>query len=561
MKKLSQEKASQLSKRFEYIWSEANQWRTQWQDISQYLCPERGIFDSNPNKATSVDHQKIIDSTGDDALRTMAAGLASGMSSPSRPWFKIALSDKELQKQKPVKLWLEDSEQRMYAVLDRSNFYGSCVQVYEEAGGFGTGSMTIVEDYETVIRCRTFTIGEYALGLDKNNRICTFGRKVYKTISQMVEEFGKDNVSPEVLTAYEQNNDYWVLACGMIEKNDDRMPGLKDAQNMEYRSIWWEDGKLAQSQLSISGYNEFPVMCPRWKTRNSSAVYGIGPGAKALGDIKMLQKQHVKKLLAVDKIIDPPTQRDANVEGETSFTPGGETFVSQSVPNGGVRPAYQIAINLNDIRLDIQETQNRIKRQFFYDLFLMFQNNDNRITATEAIKKFQEKAQVLGPALESFTDDFLDPALARVFAIMSRTGQIAEPPQELMGQDFKFEYTSILAQALKSESVASIEQFSQFAIGFTQAFPESRDVINADESLKIIGDKMGVPVGMLRDDAEIAAIREQRQQQEAYAQQQENINQTVDAAHKMSQTPLGNTTALNAVASGEATIPGVGGNA
>jgi hypothetical protein len=561
MKTLNAEKSALMLKRFENIWAEANQWRTHWMDISQYLCPERGIFDSTPNKTTSVDYQKIIDSTGDDALRTMAAGLASGMSSPGRPWFKMALTNKEMQKSKQVKLWLEDTEQRMYAVLDRSNFYGSCVQVYEETGAFGTGAMSIVEDIETVIRCRTFTVGEYGIGLDETNRIKSFARKVYKTVSQLVNEFGKDNVSPDVLRAYERSEDFWVLCCGLIEPNDDRLPGLVDSKNMPFRSVWWEDGKLKQGELSVSGYNEFPNMCPRWKTRNSSAVYGIGPGAKALGDIKMLQKQHVKKLYAVDKIVDPPTIRDANVDGETSFLPSGETFVSQTVSNGGVRPAYQIAINLNDVRLDIQETQNRIKRQFFYDLFLMFQNNDTRITATEAIKKFQEKAQVLGPALESFTDDFLDPALARVFSIMSRTGQIAEPPQELMNQDFKFEYTSILAQALKSEAVSSIEQFAQFAIAFAHSFPESGDVINTDESLKIIGDKMGIPVGMLRDDEEIAAIRGQRQQQTAYAQQQENINQTVDAAHKMSQTSLGNTTALNAVAGGEVTIPGVGGNA
>ena len=559
MQKLDKATSTKITKRFSGMWSEADQWRSKWQSISEYLCPERGIFDNDPNKAFAVDNQKIIDSTGDDALRTLAAGLASGMSSPSRPWFRISISDKELSKYKPVKLWMEDTTNRMYSVLDRSNFYGSCVQIYEETGAFGTGAMYIGEDYETVIRCRTFTVGEYVIGLDSTNRVNAFGRKIYMTVFNMIEEFGEANVSPEVLNMYKNNEDKNILLCNLIDKNSGRIPGLKDSSNMPYRSIWWEDGKLSQYQLRVSGFEEFPVMVPRWKVRNTSAIYGVSPGWKAIGDIRMLQKQHVQKILASDLVNNPPTQRDANVDGETSFLPGSENFYSGTVPNGGVRAAYQINPDLNSMRLDIQETQQRIKRQFFYDLFLMFQNDTRTgVTATEIIKKFQEKAQVLGPALESFTDDFLDPSLARVYGIMARTGQVAEPPEELAGVNFKFEYTSILAQAQKSEGVAAVEQFSQFALGMMQAFPESGDVVDPDEVIKGVGEKLGVPVSMVRDENEVAAIRQQRAKQQQAAADQERINQTIAGAKTMSDTPMGNTTALDAVVNGEATIPGIG---
>jgi hypothetical protein len=559
MRKLSGDSVKKVTQMFVTAWDEANEWRSKWMDISQYLCPERGIFDSTPNKAYAVDHQKIIDSTGDDALRTMAAGFASGMSNPSMPWFKIFLADKELMEYKPVKLWLEDTTERMYSVLSRSNYYGSCVQVYKETGAFGTGAMYIEEDYETVIRCRTFTVGEYAIVLDSKNRLAGFATKRYMTASQLVEEYGKENVSPEVLRVYEDGREIYILVCNLIKKNDSRIPGFKDARNKSFISIHWEDGKLDQGELRVSGYDEFPTMCPRWETRNSSATYGIGPGWKALGDIKQLQKQHVQKLLAADKVNNPPTQRDANVDGESSFLPGGETFYSGTVPNGGVRAAYQINPDLNSMRLDIQETQGRIKNQFFYNLFLMFQGETGSATATEIMKKFQEKVQVLGPVYESFTDEFHDLALARVFAIMSRTGQIAEPPEELENKEFKFEYTSILAQALKMEGLTGVEQFSAFALDFIQAFPEAADVINADEVIKGHGEKIGLPVKMIRDENETMAIRQKRLQQQQYAQQQEQINQTIAGAKTMSETPMGNTTALDAVASGDMTISGIGG--
>ena len=63
---------------------------------------------------------------------------------------------------------------------------------------------------------------------------------------------------------------------------------------------------------------------------------------------------------------------------------------------------------------------------------------------------------------------------------------------------------------------------------------------------------------MVRDENEVAAIRQQRAKQQQAAADQERINQTIAGAKTMSDTPMGNTTALDAVVNGEATIPGIG---
>ena len=48
----------------------------------------------------------IYDSTATRALRVLAAGIMSGMTSPSRPWFRLTVSDDKLMDRQAVKLWL-----------------------------------------------------------------------------------------------------------------------------------------------------------------------------------------------------------------------------------------------------------------------------------------------------------------------------------------------------------------------------------------------------------------------------------------------------------------------
>ncbi|MBQ9200687.1 MAG: hypothetical protein IJ141_10970, partial [Lachnospiraceae bacterium] len=81
-----------------------------WQEISEYILPGRGIFDkSEPNQGDRRD-KKIIDPTAPQALHVLSAGLQGGLTSPSRPWFRLTVSDSELADYAPVRLWLDDVE-------------------------------------------------------------------------------------------------------------------------------------------------------------------------------------------------------------------------------------------------------------------------------------------------------------------------------------------------------------------------------------------------------------------------------------------------------------------
>ena len=59
--------------------------------------------------------------------------------------------------------------------------------------------------------------------------------------------------------------------------------------------------------LRESGFKTFRALCPRWATSGGD-IYGNSPGMEALGDIKQLQHEQLRKSEAIDYKLRPPLQ-------------------------------------------------------------------------------------------------------------------------------------------------------------------------------------------------------------------------------------------------------------
>ena len=134
----------------------------------------------------------MINETPVFALRTLAAGLMAGLTSPARPWFRLSIRDMDVSDNTPVRLWLDEVTKRILTVLSRATVTTLCT--YEELGCFGTGCMLIEEDYDDVIRCQTLTAGEYYLA--SSSRIDTLYREYVLATGQVVERFGLEACHP-----------------------------------------------------------------------------------------------------------------------------------------------------------------------------------------------------------------------------------------------------------------------------------------------------------------------------------------------------------------------------
>ncbi len=550
--------------RFQMLKLEAmSKWYQRWRDLSRYINPKRGFFEGYvPNYNAQIDYRLIIDDNPAAYARVLAAGMQSGLTSPSLPWFKSGVGNPEIEAMDDVKLWLATVDKVMFDIFSRSNFYDCTHQTYEELGLFGTGSFGIFEDFESVIRCRSHTIGEYYLSIDAKGRVNGFARQFWMTADQMVNEYGWKNVSMMVQAAYRaQNRDQFFLVTTLCEENTTRIEGNATFRGMKYRSITWETQVAAtqKQSLKVSGYHEFPYMCPRWDTTTTADVYGVGPGWYALGNIKMLYRMQKDSLLAINKVADPPVQLDASVEGPANMLPGGITRTSSTTPNGGVRPSYQVSPDINAIEGKIEKTDKKIASRFYADLFMMMINSqDSQKTAREIVERHEEKLFMLGPVIGRVKSDMLDPAYSRTFAIAMRAGLIPPAPKIIQGMMLTPQYISILAQAQKMVGTAAIEQEMSFVGAIIGSFPDAKDVINADEAIREHADMVGAPPKMMRSREEVDAIRAARAQQAAAAQAQEASLQAVQAAKTLSDTPVGGGNALSHILGVGGEQPGVG---
>lgn len=533
---------------FKELKDEAQSWEPAYKDIKTYVAPTRGFFDEQPNRGKTIDHKMLIDSHPTWAMKVLASGMTSGLTSPSRPWFRLGLPDQKLMKLKHVKEYLEEVQNALMSAFSRSNFYGVLNSAYEELASFGTASFAIEEDFQDSIRGKNFTCGEYRIGLDENGRANQFAREMWATVGQVVNEYGIENVTNSTAMAYKDKRlNQWVKVYHLITPNNFRDVNKKDNLNMPFASFYWEEGHRKGEYLKTSGYEEFPIICPRWSVTTTSDVYGKSPAWEALGDIKMLQKLQRKKFEALDKLIDPPVQVDSNIDSVTVNTlPGGVSRVSSGSPNGGVRPAYQINPDLQSIEFSINSTKEAISKFFFTDMFLaMLNDGRSGITATEVMEIHSEKLLMLGPILERIENEMLDPAIDRTFSILQRNGELPEAPPELEGKDIKVEYISTLAQAQKMTGITSISQVAQFVGNLAGANPEVLDNFDFDEAVMEYAELAGASQKIIRSRESIAKMRQTRQEAQAQAQQMQQTQEMVAGAKVLSDTQVGNNSALD----------------
>lgn len=539
----------EINQRYVRMRQEALKWRPAWREIQSYIAPTHGFFENEmPDQGKRIDHERIVNGHAMRSLNTLASGMTSGLTSPSRPWYALGTADPDLADFQPVKEWLSMVQQRMMTVFAKSNFYQTLHTLYSEIGAFATAAIMIMPDYKTVIRCRNFTIGEYSLAQDNDGRVDSFARQYNMTVGQMVKEFGLENCSLTVQSMYKKNQvDSYRLIRHLIEPNDQRIEGRADFKGKPWRSVNYEEAGRADEVLRLAGFDEFPIMAPRWQLRTSQDVYGRGPGWEALGDVKMLQKMEKDGLIALDKVVDPPVQVLGEVD-HVNLYPGGVTRSSMVVPNAGVKAAYQVAPDFNAIQQWVQKVADRIDKTFYADLFMMISNDDRAdVTAREIVERHEEKLQALGPVLEGLESELLNPAIDRTFNIMLRAGLIPPPPPELQGQDLKVEYISVLAQAQKMVGTTAIEQTARFVGSIIGAFPEAADNLDADETIRKYADAVGVPPEIVRSEEDVAAIRKQRQKAQQAEQQAQAMERMAAGAKTLAQTPLGTNSALDAL--------------
>ena len=539
-----------LKARVEGMKDERRNYEDKWRDIRDYIFPGSTAFIEDWNKNVDRDDDLILNSTPSDAHMILASGMQAGITSPSRPWFRLSVPDMTLAEYEPVKMWLKRTQDMMYMVYAKSNFYESTHSLFEQLSGPGVSAMGVFEDYDSVISCQSYNVGSFWIANDSRGRANTFARAFKLSTAQMVEKFGRDKVSTAVKNAYENGNyfnlwDVWYY----VEPNTAQDKGALGWRGKPYRAVYWEDGCDKDKYLSVSGLYEFPVMCPRW-SKGSNRPYGRSPAWRALPDAKMLMSLEEADLLGIENLTNPPLVAPSNSQDKIDRLPGGISYYDETGGSKGLRTLYE---NLSYpgavLQNKIQVVEERIRKVFFNDLFLMISSMDKSgITAREISARESEKLIMLGPVFEGAKSELLDPCIDRTFAICLRNGLVGPPPEELQGMPLQVDYTSILAQAQKmvglsamNELVANVGTLVQ--MGKTDVL----DKFDADQYVDEAANMLGISPGIVVSAENVAQIREMRAKQMAQQQAIEQGSEMADAAKTAADTPVGESNALEAL--------------
>lgn len=523
-------------------------WWVHWSELARYILPRRYRWLVTPNQWNRGEaiNGAIIDSTGTIAARVLASGMMSGITSPTRPWFKLRMEGYEPDEVNPVNIWLAICERRMMRVFQESNFYNCIAVMYSDLGVFGTAPMFIHEDFENVIRCENPCAGEYYVAINEALFVNVLYREIIMTVSQLVQKFGEANCSKNVQEMYKRGQNELqqeILVCHAIEPNHS---GTGVPRNFAFFEAYWEKGNARNAEgmagerfLRKRGYFEFPGICPRWDVTGNDA-YGRSPGMDALGDIKQLQQETKRKAQAVDKLANPPMVADIELQNKPASTlPGGVTYITKK-DGAGFKPAYEnFRPPIAELSEDLFKVQERIKGIFFNDLFLMISSLETVRTATEIDARREEKLVMLGPVLERLQTEALDPVIDRTFAIMNRAGLFPPAPPEIQGKPIQVEYVSMLAQAQRAVATAGIERWLATIGNMAAIDPTVVDNVSVDRTARAYGGFLAVPPDLMTTDEERRTIRENRRKQQEQQAQVEITKEGVDAAHTLSQTPVG----------------------
>lgn len=553
-----------LHLRWERLVEERQPWISTWKTLAALYLPTgyRDADDSNAHSKKSLLNPDVVDSTGIYGLRTLAAGMQGGMTSPARPWFGLRLEggkDADISAQ----AWIDEVVERMRTILHTSNFYGVIYQAYAQLAAFGTACVFERADMAGFVFdcCQA---GTFVLDVDAGGRVDTVMRKIWLTARQLAQEFGEDKLPDAVKTSLSHagaGDARFAVYHAVYPRKE---PGLTSATingaQRPIASVYWMRGMSGTGGCHLlreNGFDSFPFFGVRWNVL-SGDVYGTSPAMDTMPDCRMLQEMTKTTLKAIHKMVDPPVNAAAELQGVgVDLTPGGVNYVSMLNNQAAVTPVMRVQPDVAAAQALIQQVQRQIREGLYNDLFRLLLGADRRqITATEVDAREAEKMILIGPVLERLHDELFIPLIDRTFELMGKFNALPPVPEELAGRNIKVEFISTLAQAQKLVSTGGMQQLMAFIGSAAQLDPTALDALNTDKLVDKYNEYLGADASVLRPQAEREGIRQARAQAQARAEErtqaQAAVQQLPRAAQTLADTPVGGEqpSALDALLSG-----------
>jgi hypothetical protein len=171
-------------------------------------------------------------------------------------------------------------------------------------------------------------------------------------------------------------------------------------------------------------------------------------------------------------------------------------------------------------------------RAFHADLFEQLapiaQKREMTNGLVEALQR--ESLSRISPAMGRLSQEFVEPAMLRIFMILYRAGIFALPPDAAFyynaaGEKYlifpRVAQTSRMAQALNSRKVWAYRSAVERVLTLSQLMPEVMDIYNWDAMHRDLDRGDGMPTEWHRTEDEVMDLRQARAEAQQQQQQQQ----------------------------------------
>jgi hypothetical protein len=466
-----------------------------------------------------------------------AHGFQTQTASPSLDWFSYRMKHKDLEDDDEVQAWLQAREQTAYQMFQGSNFYSIQTPVWKDGLSLGNAPGMVEEaDGLSGIVVKKFHVANTYWLCNALGEYEVVHRKFWLTAAEAWRMFSPSRhlLSTDLLACL-RNGDQWhqfqFLQC--YRRQDDLVFAGRDYKYhprawsnlyIQMHSDKHKDGTTqgilrtgGSADGPVDGHNTCRFFNWRYDYDPEDGGYGRGPGQHGIGTIKRLHGIHGEMMMAGQRAVNGPLISDRMNRGILQLNPGGVTF--RDNPNQDIRPIYQ-RIDY-PFGIDMLERQSREVQDLLHVAILRILTQSSKpMTAREATLLYQEKAALIGPAVQSHEHDFLQ----RCHAIAWEVQAIEDPDYYRSMPDvlkrvfdqggntgIEVEFQGMLAQTQRA--MIGLRRM-EAALGSSEAVlainPDSRDIVDWDKVFERQLDDSGWWQDTIRTDDEVAQIRRQR---------------------------------------------------
>lgn len=503
-------------------------WDSHWDEVADYVIPRKDDVFGSRTKGEKK-HNKLFTSISVHANEELASALHGMLTNPSTVWFGLSTGNDELDQNKDIKDWLQDTTKRMISVLNASNFQTEVHQNYLDLGAFGTTILRVEEDKDMVARFQARPIYEAYIDESYKGIVDTVSYEYKKSLRVLRQEFGMEMFEQDHEMMKDLINDPQKeeTVIHLVMPREDFALYKLDESNRPFMSV--HVLKRNMKVLKQSGFFESPYIVPRW-TKISGEIYGRSPGMKALSDIKMVNAMKKAVIQGAQKVVDPPLQApDDGVLLPLKTAPGKINYY-RAGSKDRIEPL--ITGSRPDLGEDIiNNVKEDIRKAFFIDQLQIRQAD--RMTATEVMQRREEQLRMLGPILGRQHFEFLKPLVDRLFGIMSRKKLFKPAPAELQGKDLEVKYTSQIARVQETSDADNVTRVFGLLSPIASAKPEVLDNFDADYMARHLSHKFGLPAGYMTGEQEVEQKRTAMAEQLGQQAETQQLNGELDALGKL----------------------------